>query len=117
MRKIFLLSTVTAVISMCLMLAALFHYSFLTGHAKEYVSVLEGQFINQASLSVEQAQVLKRMLTRLQGGETYLSNLHSRLWWLSILGFGFLSLLSSLTAALAWRATKQILQSDTDKHA
>lgn len=97
-------------VSACLTIVALLHYSFLTSSAKEYVEVLESQFINQTSLSVEQAQVLKRVLIRLRGGEAYLANLHSRLWWLSVLGFGFLSLFSSITAVVAWKANKLLQQ-------
>jgi hypothetical protein len=107
MRKLFLLCTVIAALSVCLMIAAILHLSFLNGSAKEYVEVLESQFVNQTSLSIEQAQALKRIRIRLGGGEAYISNLHSRLWWFSVSGFGLVSLLSSVAAVLAWKANKR----------
>jgi hypothetical protein len=106
MRKIFFISCFSAVISACFCLAAASHYSFLRDTAATSVEVINEKFINHEKLDEDQQRVLKRNLIRLRGGEAYLSDLHSRLWRLSVIGFGFLSFLSAIAAVLARRAEK-----------
>jgi hypothetical protein len=108
MRKIMLFSILTAVISVSLTIAAALQYSFLTGTAASSVKVIETQFIDSESLNSDQSRTLKRHLIRLRGGEAYLSKLQHDLWWVSVLGFGVISLLSGFTAWLVFRANLSI---------
>ena len=109
MRRLYWLSMFLATSAACLALVAAYHYSFLRDTAKDSVEFIERQFIDGAHLDREQQQQLKRAKQRINGGEKYLRNLLSRLWWIFVFGFGVCSVCFSLIAVLVRKIEKSKL--------
>ena len=106
MKNIFYLSTFTALLSFCFTVSAAIRVSFLRSDAASMIKFLDDHYIDHSSLTKAQSDRLTGILIRLRGGEAYISNLHHELWWISMVGFGVITILSLVIAVLAFRAKR-----------
>jgi hypothetical protein len=106
MKRLLILNIIVLVFSLVMTADSLLHFSFLRNRLAITIELIDKNYIDRSKYAGKELIDLNSRMSQAAGGERYLSNLQTELWWHALLGFGLLSILSLISAAWLYKESK-----------